>query len=156
MLELNADDMLWLHISCGSAFKAEDHHPVIAGFNLRGEKLYIAHARDDYYDGEFGMPCTVADGASSAVYTDSQSGKRMKTENFRVLVLRHDPIVTDSAGSSPSWRKCAGDIRWKALTTKSALLRDRARCDYCINFQKIKRRSGTFLTFVDYYRRFRR
>lgn len=145
MLDLNVDDLLWLNIRAGSAFKAEGHHPIIAGCNLRGEKLYIACFLESDHSKLFQNPCTVADGAASATYRCYRTWKRKETKTFSVLVLRQDPVVTDSAEPCPSWRKGAGDTLWNALTTKSKLLVERRCYNHANGLQRIKRRSGTFV-----------
>lgn len=90
--ELSVDSMVidgnmvsWYDVK-GRGFFVEGHYPISAGYDRHGNSLYIAAVKRKFV---FYFTC-VKDGASTARYTD-EIGDTHETNNFVVLVLRHDP-----------------------------------------------------------------
>jgi len=67
-------------------FNGEGHYPILAGYDLLGESLYVAAVRLEHI---WFFAC-VANGASKVTYTD-EMGDIHTTYEFFVLALRHDP-----------------------------------------------------------------
>jgi len=85
---LGVDVVLWLRFDTyrRSPFDATDHYPILAGFNQHNEPIYVAVAEVEHNPY---FTC-VEDGASTVRYAD-EMGYEHETNEFFVLVLRHDP-----------------------------------------------------------------
>ncbi len=97
-------------IEPGKTFHVTGHYPVLAGYDpSTGEALYVA-VQGNYHNKLPIFTC-VKDGASKAIFIH-KNGKAETVNEFRVLVLRHDPVDSKPTGIPDSAMDPTGPVFW--------------------------------------------
>ncbi len=102
----------WCQVPREKAFSATGHYPILAGFGPQGKALYVAG------DGlGNGVLTCVADGDSTVEMKQPYEEEFQVTDQFKVLVLQHDP--SDMHPPYPSSPEGAmdptGPLHWLAF-----------------------------------------
>lgn len=105
--------VMWLTHDQEEAFDPTGHYPVLAGYDMSGNALYIACVAKDV---DFGIRylTVVAEGSSTVSYVDF-SGSMRTTSRFHVLALRYNPCQLDLSDDLLSDAiDPTGPVYWKA------------------------------------------
>ncbi len=96
-----------IDIEAGEAFDVTGHYPILAGLDSRtGGPLYVAQHNELN-----SMLTCVKNGASHATFINAD-GRTETVNEFRVPVLRHDPVNLDSISVPEGAMDPTGPVFW--------------------------------------------